>query len=484
MIQRRNRFGYHATECLCPGVHAVQHKETPAMNRRTFIKSASAGAIVHAGTVAPASGAGAVETQSFEEPARRIAIVDRFDVIVCGGGPAGVCAALGSARRGARTLVIERNGCLGGVWTAGLLCWILDGHNKAGIIREITVELAKRNAAFPNRGGNQAVAFDAEQMKRVLEEYCTAAGVHVRLNTGVAAAVTDDDGAKLAITESKSGREAWAAAQFIDCTGDGDFAALAQCRYDLGESTDSRTQPMSLLALVTGVDYDQIAPFVRRNDESGSATKARLLAEIRRAGLEPSYKHPGLYPIYDNLFVLMANHEYGASALSASDVTTATLQARKEVHRIVDGLRSLGGVWKDLRIVATAEQIGVREGRRIHGRYKITQDDLIEGKRHHDAVCRVSFGVDVHALRSEDEDRSYRRGVHSKPYDVPLRALIAKDVRRIMMAGRCISGDFIAHSSYRVTGNACVTGEAAGNVAALAALTRRDPSDIDLSELT
>jgi hypothetical protein len=119
--------------------------------------------------------------------------------------------------------------------------------------------------------------------------------------------------------------------------------------------------------------------------------------------------------------------------------------------------------------VATAEHIGIREARRIKGLYTVTQDDLVNGTRHADAVCRVNFGVDVHSLKQNEENAggSYGRGIRSKPYDIPLRSLISRDVPNLMMAGRNISGDFIAYSSYRVTGNAAVLGEAAGKHAAV-----------------
>jgi hypothetical protein len=225
---------------------------------------------------------------------------------------------------------------------------------------------------------------------------------------------------------------------------------------------------MSLLALVGGVPLDRIKPFVRV--ASSQDSKRRLRAEIERAGVELSYKHPGLYPIHSDLYMLMANHQYEASGLSADDLTTATMRARHEINAIVAGLRSLGKPWSDLRLVATAEQIGVREGRRIHGLYQVTAEDLVQSARHEDAVCRVTFGVDVHSTSHRDDvrGRGYSRGIKSKPYDIPLRALIARDVNGLMMAGRCISGDFIAHSSYRVTGDAVAMGEAAGRVAAQA----------------
>src|SRR5690606_20698778 len=149
-------------------------------------------------------------------------------------------------------------------------------------------------------------------------------------------------------------------------------------------------------------------------------------------------------------------------------------------HKIIDGLKSLQGPWKNLRLISTADQIGVREGRRIHGLYTVTKEDLVNGVRHEDAVCRVTFGVDVHSVKKEEDnaDRPYNMGIKSKPYDIPLRALIAKDVGGLMMAGRCISGDFIAHSSYRVTGNAVAMGQAAGRVAAMAANANKLPQEI------
>ena len=138
------------------------------------------------------------------------------------------------------------------------------------------------------------------------------------------------------------------------------------------------------------------------------------------------------------------------------------------MHTIVNGLKKIGGPWKDLAIVATAEQIGVREGRRIRGRYHITATDLGKGLRHKEAVCRVTFPIDVHALDKRGDmqiDQSFKKkGL--KPYDIPYPSLVAADVDGLLLAGRCISGDFVAHSSYRVTGNSVPMGEAAGLAAA------------------
>jgi hypothetical protein len=177
----------------------------------------------------------------------------------------------------------------------------------------------------------------------------------------------------------------------------------------------------------------------------------------------------------------MVNHEYGVRADDAAVVSEATMRARAELHRIVRALRKLGGAWDGVEIVATPEQIGIRDGRRIRGRYVVEKDDLIQGARHEDAVVRAEFPVDVHAMKKYGKPVS-NEGVQTQPYDIPLRALIAKDVDGLMMAGRCISGDFIAHASYRVTGNAVAMGEAAGATAAVAALTKRAPQEVSWND--
>jgi hypothetical protein len=334
------------------------------------------------------------------------------------------------------------------------------------------------------------LSFEPEPMKRLLEEMCLEAGVDILLHSRVVGAVKNKQLVSHVITESKSGREAWASNIFIDASGDGDLAAQLGCGYDIGRAGDEAVQPFSLLALVTGINFDEINAFSRWAGDKGQKSKKLLLEEIVRGSVLPSYLKPGLYPIRKDLYMIMANHEYEYSPLNALDITKATLHARKEVNDIVSGLRGLGGVWKNMRLVATAEHIGIREGRRIHGVYTVTKEDLMKGARFQDGVCRVKFGVDVHSVKKDNEggidgskNVSYSQGIRSKPYDIPLRALISKDVPNLMMAGRCISGDFIAHSSYRVTGNAVTMGQAAGRTAAFASTKNTEPEKVNWSKI-
>lgn len=401
----------------------------------------------------------------FCEPGREVPVVDNVDVIVCGAGPAGIAAALAAARSGASTVLIEVNGCLGGVWTAGLLSWIIDSWEKGGIMQEIIDRLDERNARRLRRAGGRNFAYDVEEMKLLLEKMMAEAGVQVQLHTRVCSVGRTGRNLDVVLTESKSGRQAWRGKCFVDATGDGDLAARAGCGYDCGRPSSGECQPMSLLTLLTGIDSSEVEPFI---GGSMREPKERLLAEFSRAGVAPSYSAPTLFMIREGLFSLMANHEYDVPVDDAGRISDATMHARAEVNTLVDALRSLGGVWKDLKIVATAEQIGVREGRRIHGRYTVSAQDMIDGVSHEDSICHVRFGIDVHATSSSGS-RNYDKLNETaiKSYDIPLRALLAKDVDNLLLAGRCISGDFIAHSSYRVTGNAVVMGQAAGVVAAL-----------------
>ena len=450
-------------------------------DRRLFLKTSLASALgaplisqAQAQTTAPGM---------YHEAARDLPINTDADVIVCGAGPAGVTAAISAARAGAKVRLFELHGSLGGVWTSSLLGYLLD-FDKPGFNVELVRRLRERDAI--NGGGMNGLSYQPEEMKLLLEELCSAAGVKVQLHTRVAAAYREGRSLTTIVTESKSGRQAWKAPVFIDATGDGDLGAQAGCEFEIGKEKSCPCQPMTMYALLVVKDVAQIADCIHGTGDGGQHVGPKAFQEtLKRAGVTPSYGHACLFPIQGNLVLLMANHEYGINATDAAQVTEATLRARGEVHQIVRGLRKLGGPWDGVQIAATPEQIGIRDGRRIRGRYIMTGEDLIKGTTQADAVVRATFAVDIHALSAEDNKKSAysNAGVKVKPYDVPLRALIARDVDGLMMAGRCISGDFIAHASYRVTGNAVAMGEAAGATAAVAVKNKTAPHDVPWSEV-
>lgn len=457
--------------------------------RRGFLRGSlgsAAGISAVGASVGAASSTG--DPDLFQEPARSIPLENDADVIVCGAGPAGIAAALSAARAGAKVRLFEVHGCLGGVWTAGLLTYIFD-FDKPGITREIIDILDSRDARRSQN--NSRFVYEPEEMKILLEELCLKAGVQIQLFTRVTAAFQEQGRLTTIVTESKAGRQAWRAPVFIDATGDGDLGALAGCQWEVGQSVDCPCQPMTMNALAVVKDAKAIGDYISFNGTDAFQGKGGHLdaveafkSELKRAGVDASYGHPTIFHVRDDLVMLMLNHEYGIKPWDAAAISEATMRSRAEVFKIMRALRKLGGPWEGLQIAATAEQIGVRDGRRIKGRYKIERKDLVEGARHEDAVTRATFGVDIHAHSREANDKEpiVRADTKAKPYDIPLRALIAEDVDGLMMAGRCISGDFIAHASYRVTGNAVAMGEAAGVVAAIAAETKRLPHEVAWSE--
>ena len=488
-------------ECVFSSDENMNHAH---QSRRRFLQATTGGLVVSASLTSPTTvasagdeatrvtipvtgdvlrthGALSSDRKEFIEHQRPIPIAGESDVLICGGGPAGIAAALSAARTGASVQLIEMAGCLGGVWTAGLLTKILDSENKPGIMEELLQAFKARGSTVASQ--TNGTVYDPEIAKLILEEMCAEAGVKIRLHTMLVGAVTNKAGRVVAVlTESKSGREAWLADRFVDCSGDGDLAAHAGCRFDVGIGAKCECQPMSMLALLTGIDPDAVRPFIR---ETGSVAKRRLLELLENNGVTPSYRAPTLRHLHSGIYSIMTNHQYGVSAFNASEITEATILARREVHEIVDGLRKIGGPWKDVSIVATAEQIGVREGRRIRGRYKITSQDVASGLNHEQAVCRVKFPIDVHALNAHGNKEINRdfKGGGQKPYDIPYPAMIAADVDGLLVAGRCISGDFIAHSSYRVTGNAVPMGEAAGLAAAMSIEKNVMPHQLDWRDI-
>jgi hypothetical protein len=458
-----------------------------SLHRRLFL-GAAGGAAVGAGAISASETSPRIsdDGKSFLEPSMTLPLVNDADVIVCGAGPAGVTAAITAARAGTKVRLFEWRGCVGGVWTAGLLGWLID-FDKPGFNTELKNKLTERGLRR-GQAKDRDLAYEPEGMKLLLEDMLVEAGVKFQLHTRVAAAYRENNRLTTIVTESKSGRQAWRAPVFIDTTGDGDVGALAGCEWEIGQDKDCPCQPMSLNALLVVKDVEALRDFVRMDipdpKENEGEKKDRIRKEIEKTGHFPSYSKPTLWQIRDNLVLGMFNHEYGTKPFDAAQVTEATVRARAEMNKMIHGLRKLGGPWEGLQIVATAEQIGVRDGRRIRGRYVVSQDDVTAGIRHADSVVRPTFAIDIHALNAEQNRTSgySNRGIKVKPYDIPLRALIARDVDGLMMAGRCISGDFIAHASYRVTGNAVAMGEAAGAVAAIAAAQKRLPHEVSWDE--
>jgi hypothetical protein len=436
------------------------------LTRRGFITTAAAagigGAAFHAIGDEPSVGTDAgIRTLRCDAP-----VVRKVDVLVCGGGPSGCAAALYAARSGAKTLLLENMPFLGGVWTAVGISHLIDGRGRDGLNAEIHQRLPVHQVFGRN-------IYLIEDMKSLLDQMMAEAGVEIQLHTRAASVAREGSRLGGVFTVSKSGFEFIEAAVVIDTTGDGDIAAAAGCVFEQGREFDGRTQPVTLFGTIGGY--------------RGQPAKGRDLVEIlERGGWRPSYPPVTLFPQpgQPGVFQLMATQFYGVDGTNVRDLSRAEILGRYEIRKCVEVFKQHGGEdWKDAFLIGTGPAIGVRETRRIRGRYYLTWEDLNRGARFEDGIAEIRSGSNIHPVddpyESPPEGLPARPSFRVQPYEIPLRSLIAADVDNLLMAGRCISGDVYALGSYRLTGNVVRTGEAAGLAAAMALEQDAQPPSLD-----
>ncbi len=435
------------------------------LSRRRFIATAT----VAAGAFGSARLSGseyAAGPDTILAPQREVPVVRRVDVLVCGGGPAGVGAALFAARAGAKTMLLENMPFLGGVWTSVGVSHLMAGRSRDGVNAEIHSRLPVHQVFGRN-------IYLIEDMKILLDDLTAEAGVEVQAHTRAVGAAKDGGRLHGVFTQSKSGLEFIEAKMVIDATGDGDVAAAAGCEFEMGRPFDGRTQPVTLFGTIGGY--------------RGEPAKGRVLVEIlERGGLQPSYPPVTLFPQpgQPGVFVLMATQFYGIDATNVRDLSRAEALGRQEIRKCVEVFKEHGGDdWKDVFLIKTGPAMGVRETRRIRGHYYLTWEDMDRGARFDDGVVEISAHSNIHSV-----DDPYGDGPPAgmpappkfrvRPYQIPFRCLVTRDVGNLLTAGRCISGDHYALGSYRLTGSVAQTGEAAGLGAALA--LERNVLPIDL----
>jgi hypothetical protein len=407
------------------------------------------------------------------EGPRSTRVVADVDVLVVGGGPAGVAAALAAARSGARTLCVERHGMLGGVWTAGLLNPLFDTPGKGWLISDLIGRLEKAHAW---QAWKWTHTFDVETMKLVLEQMMQEARAQWWYYSYVVDSIVENGRIRGVVVESKSGREAILAKVVIDASGDGDVAARAGASYELGREGDGLCQPLTLMFEVDGVTAFPV------QQNAGELYDALLASQKVHGGPALPFGRAKNVPwIIHNArrdtASVQATHVYRVNALDTRELTGATVEARRQAHELTRLLRGVPGLER-IRLVQTAPAIGVREARRIHGHYRLTVDDISTGRFFEDDVTFGNFPLDVHEVNPDEAARSGR--IHAtRPFGIPYRAMLPRDVEGLLVAGRCISGSHEAHASYRVTGTCMGMGQAAGLAAAICAAENKMPHQLD-----
>lgn len=396
---------------------------------------------------------------------------DVFDVIVVGGGPSGSAAAISAARNGAKVLLIEQQNSLGGMWTSGFVNPLFDHENKKGLLAELISDLKKHNAW----GGFWNQSFIYEYMKLLLEQKCIDADVTVLYDTKYTGVITDNHRIIGISVNNIEGNSAYKANIVIDASGDAAVAADAGAKWLLGGDCGAEScQSMTLMFLVAGIPekyHDGLVIY----DLAEDAFKRQGL------GHHCAFKMPYLIPVPNSDFaVVQLTHMRGYSPLSARERTEAIMEGRRQMIDVFEALRDFDEDFKNLSLIQSAPLLGVRESRRIIGDYTISDEDVIKGAAFSDGVATATFGIDIHAANSDEQ---ICQGV--RPYQIPYRSMIPAGLEGLLVTGKTISGSHLAMASYRVTGNCCAMGEAAGKAAAFAALNQislRDVPDQIVSE--
>ena len=401
-----------------------------------------------------------------------------YDVIVCGGGPAGVTAAIAAAREGAKTLLLESTGMLGGMATAGMVnAWTAgwDGfrHIHGGLSGRIIEEIRQhtRAATTPQQ---KWMPVEYEWLKLLLDKMVTESGADVLFYSHVCGVEMDDDrNIGVILVASKAGLTAYKAKVFVDCTGDADLCAWAGAGYSKGNE-EGDLQAASLCFAVSGINDEAFAVM---NDPyyDGTGIKRRaLLRHIMRDGkYEIKSSHWVPRQMADGIWSFNAGHIYGVDPAKPETMTAGTMEGRRYARAYFEAFREYAPeTFGNAYLMATAPTLGIRESRIIQGDYTFTVEDYLARRSFPDEVFRGSYFIDVHQEKrgaTHRTDLQYEHYKDGESYGVPYRCLCPRDLDNVLVAGRTISSERLANGSLRVMSCCMNSGEAAGLAAKLAA---------------
>ena len=416
----------------------------------------------------------------------KIPQIASVDVLVCGGGPAGIGAAIRAARLGVSVMVVESQGCLGGIATAGMMShW--GGRSSSKVMQEIfqlTYEKAQELGWHKESGcGSDAIYHDVQKI--VLDEMAVKENIRVLYYTQVCRAVTENGAIIGVIIENKSGRGFIRAKRVVDSTGDGDVAASAGAPYFKGRETDGRMQPCTLMFKIGGVDYAR-AVFPPSFETKVETEKGELQALAKELLPFPA-GHVLLYtqPTPDTVCCNMTN-AIEIDGTDAESVTKGIMICRSQIAPIIKFLKEYVPGYENCWLMSSASLLGIRETRHFQGRATIEKDDILAARYHEDWVVRRAwFNFDVHNLTgaSLDETGVQRNWKQKNDYTIPYGCLLPLEVENLLLSGRNISGSHMAHSNFRIMSVCIALGEAAGTAAALSVLQNKPLADLDVRQI-
>lgn len=428
--------------------------------------------------------------ETMREDSRHIKVWGQYDVLVIGGGSAGMAAAIASARAGAKTLLVEKHGFLGGIATAGIVgsfCgFFTSGEEKkpivGGVARTLLDKLAVHSGVSEKRISKVnprlgVYQYNPEVLKHVADRLTTDAGAQLLFHTSVCGVIPGDGNTvKGVFIENKSGRYVALGKVIVDTTGDGDAAAMAGVPFELGDGQGSG-QAMTAMFRLANVDFEKFEKLDR-------ARLREKLAEVKQSG---EFKFSRIDPVIGPALpvgVVQVNLTGmpGLDGTNAKDLTLAEVEGRRQVFEYLQFFKKYEPGFEKAEVVDIGSQVGIRETRRVMGHYVLNEEEMLAGKKFADGIALGAWPVEFHDPMSGKIVWKYL-DVNDDYYAIPMGCIIARNVPNLLMAGRCISTTHIAQASTRVIGPALALGEAAGSLAAVSVDAETDPAKIHSEHL-
>ncbi|WP_179714384.1 FAD-dependent oxidoreductase [Bacillus oleivorans] len=429
-----------------------------------------------------------------------------FDVVVAGGGPAGINAAIASGRTGAKTLLIERYGFLGGMSTIALVYPWMTFHTSSGkqVIKGIAQEIVER---LIKQGGSPGhlrdtvgftytvTPYHPEKYKLLALEMLEEAGVEVLVHSF--ADQVEVEGIQITSIKltTKSGPITVSAKRFVDTTGDADIAFLSGAPCFKGRDHDHKTQPMTMKFRMRGVDLAKVKAAMKANPRNFyKKTPIDELDELPLTGVQGFYKewNESGVPINRDQVLFFAGPEedevlvnctrvQGLDGTDVFDLSQGEKEGRKQVLMMAEFLQRKIPGFEKASISAVGTQIGIRETRRIDGQYALTIEDVVSGRKFEDTIALSGYPIDIHDPTGKGVQANDIQGDGS--YGIPYRCLLPKQIENLLVAGRCISTTHEALATTRLTPSAMATGQAAGTAAALSITENVPPKNLNINKL-
>jgi hypothetical protein len=452
------------------------------------------------------------DAPSIELPPRQAVLAGDTDVLVVGGGPAGLGAALGAVQAGARVILAERYGFLGGNATAALVMPLMSFHTQTptkerrgattllptdhgpgeavvgGVLAKLLARLVSVGGAIPpTLATGYVVPFDPEWFKIVALDLLDEAGVQILFHAFASGIIEKGGGSSEVggvVFETKSGPLAIRAKVTIDCTGDADLAVQAGTPTETGRA-DGLVQPMTLMFRMAEFQRAAFEGYVKENPKEWRGVHG-LWDLVSKATAAGELKLPR-----EDILFFATPHEGEVSVNSTRvtrvlgtdvwDLSYAEWMSRRQMRQIAEFLKQYVPGFEKSYVMQSGVNIGVRETRRIVGDYQLTVDDVLTARKFDDAIARGAYPVDIH--NPAGSGTVLKRLPPGEAYDIPLRCLMPQNAEGLIVAGRCISGTHEAHSSYRVMPIVMATGQAAGVTAAIAARRGISPRETSIREV-